>query len=270
MWRTLLAVSVGVVLSLALVTPADAAPDTGFPDTFSLRVSGFLVRDQETEFRLDSTTRALGTTIDANRILGMAGDDDVVRLDGYLRLAERHRVDFGWYGVRFEGSRTVDQDIEVGDRVFAAGQTVNSLLRVNTYKLGYSYSFYRNEKVELGLGLGAQVQDVTIRLSQAGGPETETRRVTAPLPVFGFRLDYAITRRLTAHGTVQLFLIEYEKYSGRLTDVEVDLEYRLFRNLAIGVGYNAYQLDLGAEGKRFRGEIDYRFNGVLLYGTLYL
>ena len=270
MTRTLLAAGAALVLHLALVTRAEAAPDTGYPDTFSLRVGGFLVRDSNIEFHLDSTTRAVGTTVDAGRILGMPNSDDVVRVDGYFRFAERHRVDFGWYGLQFEGTRTIDEDIDVGDRVFTIGQTLNSRLRVNTYLVGYSYSFYRTKKAEMGLGVGLQVQDINLRLALVDGTETESRKVTAPLPVFGFRLDYAITPRLTTHGSLQLFVIDYGAYEGRLVDFGLDLEYRLFRNLALGVGYNAYLLDLSAEGKRFRGEINYHFQGALLYGRLYL
>ncbi|HEY8371046.1 MAG TPA: hypothetical protein VIM86_17225 [Thermodesulfobacteriota bacterium] len=268
--RALGTACVAAALTAVLVAPAHAAPNSRYPDRFSLRVAGFFVRDNDVELRIDSQRSGLGTTISANQLLGMPQDDDVLRVDGYFRLASRHRIDFAWYRVEFEGTRTLQENIRVGDSTFSIDETIESFLRVNTYKLAYSYSFYRNDKVELGLSLGAHVQDLKVHLDRIGTPEVEDDQLTAPLPVFGFRLDYAITPRLTARGRIELFVIEYDRYSGSLTDFEVDLEYRLFRNLGIGIGFNTYQLDLQSDGGDLRGMVDYRFYGGLAFATLYL
>ena len=94
--------TVTAVLNLFLVGCAstDSAPDsasTALAETddssFSLSVGAFLT-ERNSKARVDSTNGDRGTEVDLEDDLGLDNSDAVVRVDGFWRFAEKHRIDF--------------------------------------------------------------------------------------------------------------------------------------------------------------------------------
>ncbi len=97
--------------------------------------------------RLDANSAPVGTYVDFHNTLGGANSATVVRLDGLYRFNERHGLAFGWYDLKFTGSRTLEMDIVWGGQTHAVGVNVDSQLKFETYKLNYQYSLFHNEEV---------------------------------------------------------------------------------------------------------------------------
>jgi hypothetical protein len=271
-WRSLAA---SFVMALAFAGAVRAEGTEGkLPDTFSLRLGGYNVRNADTVVRLDANRAPVGTYIDFHETLGGASSATVVRLDGLYRFNEHHGLGFGWYDLKFTGSRTLEKDIEWGGQTYAVGVDVDSQLKFATYKLNYQYSLFHNEEVELGVSAGLHVMRVSTGISATtlhlGQAQSQGHAVTAPLPVWGLFGVYRFTPRFSAFYSYQIFNINYQDtYSGGLQDFLIGTEYRLFRNFGLGVAYNRFALHLKAKGDATTLYLDTSWNGGMLYGAVY-
>ncbi len=271
-WRALFAASLVTALVLAGAVRAEAAEEK-LPDKFSLRLGGYNVRNANTIARLDANNAPVGAYVDFNETLGGESTATVVRLDGLYRFNAHHGLDFSWYDLKFTGSRAVARDIEWGGQTYPVGAQVDSLLQFNVYKLSYQYSLFHNEEVELGALFGFHVMRVSAGISgtsTTGTNESQSQAVTAPLPVWGLFAEYKFTPRFSAFYNYQFFFMNYEdKVSGGLQDFLFGLEYRLFRNFALGAAYNRFALHLKAKGDTTTLYLDSSWNGGMLYGSVY-
>jgi hypothetical protein len=172
--------------------------------------------------------------------------------------------------VKFNGSRFLTQDIVWSGQTYSASTQVDSKLKFDVYKLNYQYSLFHNEKVELGALFGFHIMRVFAGINASGINLSEGEAVTAPLPVWGLFADYKFTPRFSAFYNYQVFYVNYQdKVRGGLQDFVFGLEYRLFRNVAVGAAYNRYSMNLEAKGDTGTLYIDSSWNGGMLYGAVY-
>jgi len=247
----------------------DAGEET-LPDQFGLRLGGYNVRSASTVLRLDSANSPVGTYIDFAETLGGETQKQVLRLDGLYRFNKHHALGFSWYDLNLTGSRLLDKDIVWGGQTYAINTQVDSELRFNVYKLNYQYSLHHDEKVELGVLAGFHVLKTVVGLSASGIGQAKSESVTAPLPVFGLFATYNFTPRLSAYYNYQWFFINYEdSVKGGLQDFLLGVEYRLIRNLALGVAYNRFGLDMKAKSDQSTVYLNTSWSGGMLYGAVY-
>jgi len=266
--RGMLAVLLGMLVCIVLFQAGPAlAEDVKYPDRFMLRLGGYSVNNVETIARLDSNNAPVGVYVDFNKDLGMDTSGTVVRLDGLYRFNEHHGLGFAWYALKFNGSRTVSRTIDWGD--ITIGGQVDSELRFDVYKVSYQYSLFHNEQAELGALFGFHFLKTFVGID-AGVTQAKTTAITAPLPVLGLYADYHFTPRLSAYYNFQFFAINYEdKVKGALQDFLLGVEYRMFRNIALGVAYNKFSLNLELVADAATLYLNTSWNGGMLYGTLY-
>jgi hypothetical protein len=260
------------VLALWIILPSIPTAALGeevvavpLPDKISLSVGGFLVDHVKTEIRVDVKGFPIGTSINLSNDLEVDGSNKVVRLDGYYRFNPRHRIDLNWYRFNRTGNTSIGKDIQLGKDLFTTGSDIDTNLKNNLIKLGYTYSFYHVEEVELGLSLGFHLFDLDINLRADSLNAEESGGALLPLPNLGFRVVYSISPRFQASGTSQFFFIQIGDYRGAMTDFLVALEYRALQNVGVGLGFNRFVLAVDAEDDEFRGSVETIFNGFHLY-----
>ena len=81
-WHALIAASLLTALALAGAAQAEEK----LPDTFSLRLGGYSIRNADTVMRLDANNAPLGTYVDFADTLGGERKATIVRLDGLYRF----------------------------------------------------------------------------------------------------------------------------------------------------------------------------------------
>lgn len=258
-------VSAGV--ALALLSPLEAgAQEDELPDRFALNVGAFYILDSDTEFAAKSRTGVLGTSINFERDL--SGDDSATapRIRGYYRFNPHHRIDFSWYKIDRDGSRSVNREIRFGDATFPVNIGVESSVDMEIGKLAYTWSFYHVEKVELGLSIGAYIMSYEFALRNTSRTIVENKSINEPLPVFGLRMDYTINPRWHVLFDVETFYIELrDELRGSLDDLQLAVEYRPFRHVAFGASANRLAIDVKAEEHDYRGSVTDLYRGGQLY-----
>lgn len=227
---------------------------------------------------LDSSIRlgaGLGVDIDVEEALKLDSNLSVLRLDGMWRRG-KHRLDLGWYALHRSAGRKLARDIIVEiedgeDIVIEAGTNVDSLLDLDMFKIGYSYSFLQDERLDIAVGLGLYVAPVEASIRSEGAIQTRGRQnFTAPLPTLTLRMDVAVTPKWFVRMNSQFFYLEYEQFKGAVHDSFVTLEYKTWKHLGAGFGYNIFRLNINAKGEDypnidFSGNLNFDYTGLLLY-----
>lgn len=262
----------GILTTVMMAGSVSAAEDEAavyaFPDKYMLRLGAYIVDGADTQFSVSKD--GLGAVIDYSRDLGGDSRDTIPRIDAYYRFNPRHRIDFTSFSIDRKGSRTLEIDVTIDGTDYFASETLNSDIKYTLYKLGYGYSFYHSEKVELTLTAGLNFTTYDFKFSTSAGDKAESAGFTAPLPMFGLRMGYAITPKWSVNYVAESFFIDFEDtIKGALVNYEINTEYKLFKNFAIGAGLARMGSNVDVNDDDYSGKVSDSYRGYTVFGTLY-
>jgi len=256
------------MLTGSAVAAEEEAVGVAFPDKYMLRLGAYIVDGADTQFSVSKD--GLGAVIDYSRDLGGDSQDTIPRIDAYYRFNPRHRIDFTSFSVDRKGSRTLAIDVTIDGTDYFASETLNSDIKYTLYKLGYGYSFYHSEKVELTITAGLNFTTYDFMFSTSAGDKAESAGFTAPLPMFGLRMGYAITPKWSVNYVTESFFIDFEDtIKGALINYELNTEYKLFKNFAIGAGLARMGSNVDVNDDDYTGKVSDSYRGYTVFGTLY-
>lgn len=256
----------------AVVTaePKEEGISPAFTERFKFRLGGYLVAKHDAAITA-STPYLVGGRIDLQDDLGLDSQSNSFRADGHYRFTPEHKVEFSLYQIKGDSFKEIEQTFNFNGATYSAGAEVDSYLNLDILKLSYMYSFYHNEKVELSIGGGLHLSAIDAGIhgeaSKNGEPASFTREdvsIVAPLPVFGFRVGYAITPQLSVTSSWEYFSLDTSSYGGSFTDLMVTAEYRFYEHWSIGGGFNSTKLKVTMDDDDFF-ELDQNILGFLVY-----
>ena len=254
---------------------AHAQTDTAQPwDKFSLSAGGFITQSTTT-VQLNSQTLGAGAVIDLENVLGVESSMSTYRIDLKYRFGEtrRHEIEFHYFDSKRDGSRTLDQDVQIGDIFLPKGTGVNTEFELQFANLDYVYNFLMDDRVRMGLSVGLHTTGVRLKVAETGGLKVEEEEFTAPLPMVGFRSEVILPKNWRIITDLNLFYLEYDQYTGRLADIAFALEWRPWKRFGLGAAVNAIDYDVEADDSaslaNWNGQIEYRMSGFLLYGKYF-
>ncbi len=254
------------VVAMVLINPfSPATAQTSDQEKFSISV-GLFVTDRNSETRFDGQIGTMiGTDVDLEAELGLDTSDNVFRLDGYYRFNQKHRIDFSWFDLSRTGSKQIQREINWKDTLFAVDTVIDSEFDLSIYKVAYTWSFMRRDKGYLGLTAGLYIADISTSLSAPLVGTQEGGGFTAPLPVIGLRGEYQISDKLSFRASGEIFAFSYGDFDGSLYDIYVGVDYQLFDRMAIGVGLNSVKMNLGVDKENANGDLDWNYDGGLIF-----
>jgi len=280
MRRLILAAIVTVFLSMTCVSASAEESDAkkkaeDLPwEKASINLGSF-VSSSSSNIRLSA--KGVGVGIDVEEALGLDTSTTVFRLGGTWRFSDnrRHRADLTWFALRRDGNKNIGQDIVIDGVTYPTGTRVDTGFDLDVYKAAYSYSFFQDDRMDVGAGIGLYVMPIRFEFRASGllaGNVSES--VTAPLPVFGLRADFALTPKWLIKSSIDLFYLEYEQFKGAVYDTMVGVEYKAFKRVGFGLAVENFNVAVEAEGEDypeidFKGKIDYRYLGAMLYAKVY-
>ena len=269
--RNLLA-GVGLILLPGLVHAQ--TDDVKVWPKFEIAVGGF-VTNNDTDIQINSATLGAGVNVNLEDALGIDASSNTYRVDLLYRFGEtrRNEIEFHYFKNKRDGSKVLEEDIQVGDQIFPAGTGVNTDNSLTFYNLDYVYNFLMDDRVRLGGSVGLHTTGIKLNISESGGGKTETDNVTAPLPMIGLRLDVVLAKHWRMKTALNLFYIEYDNYTGRLSDTFVGVEYAPWKHIGLGAGVNAINYYIEADGGSditdFNGSFQYRLTGLMFYAKYF-
>jgi hypothetical protein len=253
--------TLAVALILSSASPIAFAEDD---KKFSLSL-GVFITDRDSYTSIGVSGDPTGTPVDLEGDLGLDTSDTVFRIDGYYRFNDKHRIDVSAFDLSRTSTKTIEKEIDWNDTIFPIDTSVSGDFDLNIYKLAYTYTFMRRDKGYLGASAGLYIADIGTRISAPNIADRAGGSVTAPLPVVGLRGEYRISDKWSFRASGEFFALEYQDFDGSLIDLYAGVDYQLFERAAIGVGINSVTIDLGIESTQLNGELDWRYDGGLLF-----
>lgn len=273
--RPLVFLTGALTLSLVAVTARAAEPTSPHSQHALVLEAGALLSDFTTTARLDGPTG--GTAVSLEDDAGL--DDDQTAFRGRLqwRFANRHRLQIGFYEFDRDATRDIDRTIVVSTEdqtlEFDVGATLSTTFDWRLIPVSYAYSFVLDDKLEVAASIGLHWVDATVGFEGRAFVDGETvargaaesEAASAPLPVVGAELNYALTPRWIVGARAQYFSLDYDDYSGDLTDIRIVTEYRLADRVGLGIGYTWFDVSFDEEQDPYRLDIDYEHDGLEAY-----
>ena len=267
------------VFALAFLSPSVAAAEEGEKakpwERFSLNLGGFITT-LNSDVRIGSESLGTGIDVSPEDALGLDSSVFVFRADALWRFTSnrRHRFDLSYVDLRRSATKTLQTDIQIKDRIFPIGTTLDTTFDLKIIRAAYSYSLFQDDRVDLGLSVGAYVMPIKFRFSSSSSGAAEEEAITAPLPVAGLRFDYAITPKFFLKQSIDVFYFQYQNFSGGLFDAKVGVEYNFWKYLGAGIAYEYLRMQFKAEGQDYPGidmvgKFQFNYGGILLYGKLF-
>jgi hypothetical protein len=250
-----------------LVLPGVARGQT-LDDKYWIEISGYWP-DVDSHVEVASVNHPnIATDIDLESDLDLSDRKVVPTVQAGVRLG-RFVIGAEYYALRRSGSRSIARDITFDDVTYPVGATVGSEFNSDIYRLTIGYDIVRKKNLELGLALGGHITNFEVALNGQGtvagsavfSSEARRKSVLAPLPTVGAYGAVGIAPRLMLTARVDWLQLKIDDYKGRLWNVQAELNYRLFKNVGIGVMYRYVDYRLDATKPNWTGSMTYKFNG---------
>ena len=252
-----------LILGASLSAPASAEVREPAAERGSVMLAAFNT-GRNTDARLDAGSHS-GSDLDLEDDLGLEHYMTVARLSGYVWITQRQRLDFSLFDLSRDASKKLEKSIALADESFAIDANVSTRNELEIYKLDYTFAPLSRDRGFLGVVAGLYVARAGLAVSDTSRGATEAQQLTAPLPVFGLRGEYAFGEGFTLRGAAELFAIQTGGIDGRLHDSYVGVDYSFGKRFALGVAYNDVSMNISAHEAGFHGLLDAGYRGALLY-----
>jgi len=271
------------VAAVALVIPTapafadrDHDPNSGAPlpphrhETPSPITDHFYIRGTfydpqvRTNLRVDPSQAVpgvTGTPVNGENNLGLPNRLRQGRVEFMFRLRERSKVRVDYFEADRSGSKVLANDVVFGNQTFAAGQLSQTSLDWRQFDITYTYSLVRNDRFEVGTGVGIYFLQVDA-IGQVPA-QNQRQEVTAatPFPALPLDLTWRISSRWAATVRGAYLKATLSGFRGWYADSHEDIQYRWNPNFAIGLGYAAIRTSLTRRGGSFPGAFAMSISG---------
>ncbi|MEO8308657.1 MAG: hypothetical protein ABI616_11535 [Pseudomonadota bacterium] len=214
-----------------------------------------------TLLRYDSSTGVPGTEFSAEDTLGLDSELNQGSIEMWLRMGERHRIRVDYFKMTRKGDVVLDQALNFGDTTFLAGERVVSAMDMRTLGITYTYSLWRRETFEIGLGLGIQLVQLE------GSAEAPVRFVgekfdtAGPMATIALDGTWRFTQRFSANARVQYLQGNTGNVDGLYGQYHLDVQFRWRPNMAFGLGYSQTRMKVDSSDPSFAGLFDLEYRG---------
>lgn len=264
----------GSTLALALLVsvPVSSVADTGYQGIHPTMTSRFQITGgaffakTDPNFRLTGS-EGIGTRVDLDD-LGI--DDHVTTGFGSLlwRINDRWRLEGMYYGFNSDDATQAETRIDWGDLEFDVGARIRSKTETDVGRVFGGYSFLKNDRAELGAGIGLHYLRFKVKLSGEAFIDgervldaSEQAKVSGVVPNIGFFGTYALNERWAIMGRVDWFSASVDNFDGSLWRTGASVVYQPFKYANFGVGYDYLDIDVDIDGKDWDGKIKADYYG---------
>jgi hypothetical protein len=275
--QTVLFVSASLVVSAR--AQADTPTEDLLRDRFVINLGGFVVTSN-INGSLSGSANTSDQSINFDKEFGTGADQTRARVDFLWRITPTQHLRFSYFDDDIRRTRTIDQDLAWGDYTFIAGGQVSAETKFQVYELAYEFAFLRRQNYEIVAIGGLYLNDLTLKVAgnasltvdtptgpveQAATFTTTSHSVSTPLPVLGFRGDWAVSPHVYVDASAEVFSISYQGINGNWSDLRAGASWMFSHHFGLGVGYERFatHVDVGKGG--FTGRLNFGYQGLLIY-----
>jgi hypothetical protein len=243
--------------------PADAGVVTPSPIADHFAIRGSYVRAKvSTDARVDDTAAHLvGTPFSGERDLGLPDSSSQGRAEFLFRLRDRARLRVSAFDLSRKGTVQLQRTLRYGDQTYNINDRVTSEFNWRGFDFTGTYSFLRNDRLELGAGLGLHVLQIDTVATVPARAMRESFDGSGPFPTVAFDGTWRLTRRFALTARVQGLDVKVNSISARLVDWNAGVQFRWFANLAVGLGYQSNYAHVDLPNENPGGSVRFDVSG---------
>jgi len=207
-----------------------------------------------------------GSSINAERDLGMPESTHLPNFELILRPARRHKLRAAYIPIQYQGSATLTRDIIFNGQKYQIGVPVTSTLTWYAARFNYEFDFISNNRGFGGFIIEAKYTDVSVELDAPTFNLAEFARARAPIPALGGIGRVYVVPNVSITGEVSAFKLPTveDRYAGHYVDVDIYGTLNFTNNIGVKGGFRS--MNLGYLVKQDTG--DFTMNGVYVSAVL--
>jgi hypothetical protein len=203
------------------------------------------------------------------------GDQDAT---GSLSFRWRFGMKWSFWGQYWntsdKGGAVLEEDLEWEDLVFKAGTFVSGGIDISIARALFGRKFIHSLKHEFGLGAGFHWMSLDTFIegqvtTNFVGTEFARKKVSAefPLPNIGGWYMYSWNPKWIVQVRMDWLSASVGDYSGGLWNAQAGIHWQTFKNIGIGLYYNAFILDVDVDKDDWHGKAEAKQHGPWLAVT---
>jgi hypothetical protein len=243
-----------------LLQPPRVAIASPITDRFAMR-GGYYQPSVSTDLRYDGTSGIRGTPLNGEDVLGLDDELNTGFYELVFRLRPRHRLRVDYFKFARSGDAVVNQQIRFGEDTYRVNDRVLTKLDQRALGMTYQYSVIRAERFEFGAGLGLHLMQAEAEAQVPLRRLREEFDAAAPFPTLAVDGSYRVSNRLSINARVQYLGIGIGDVNGSFGIYHADLQWRAWKNLAVGVGYTKTTTLVDSGDPDFSGRLDLEVGG---------
>ncbi|TDJ43077.1 MAG: hypothetical protein E2O50_05390 [Gammaproteobacteria bacterium] len=227
----------------------------------------------------------LGALISFEETLGLSDNKGTAIAAIAWRISKRNSLTMNY----FKLSRDATQNSEVG--IFITNPMpppesievkvtlpITAAFDIESIDLSYAFSIIFTEKMNLAVGIGLALQELTFGLqasddctipacSDFGAPRTVSS--TVPLPTINFLFQYAINDKWIidtniGYLDVELELEQSENLGGRIINLTAGIRWKTWDHFGFNLAYKLFDVEIDYAKRNLRAAAEYKYKGFML------
>jgi hypothetical protein len=215
----------------------------------------------KTTLRVDSTSGTLGTPVSGETDLGFKGRLEQGRIELMIRMRSRSKLRVDYFETDRSGDQVLTRQILFGNQLFLTGDRATSSEDWRNFSLTYTYSFFRNEYLEIGTGLALHLLEADARSKVSARQLQQEVSGSGAFPTIPLDLAWRISRRFAFTARGQYLHAAVNGFEGALGEYHGDFQYRWKPNFSLGAGYTIMQSSIVVNNATFPGEFRLNVRG---------
>ena len=243
-----------------LLQPPKMSIASPITDRFAVRTLFFLP-NISTSVRYDNSAAVPGTLVSGEDTLGLQNQLKQVSIDMMFRMVDRHKIRADFYKMTRSGDQVISQTIRFGNDIYVVNDRVLTSLDLRKVGLAYTYSVFRREKWELGLGLALHLLQLEGTLDAPARFVRETLDVAGPFATLSADGTWRVTQRFSLNFAVDYLGGNVDSVKGGYESYHADVQFRAQRNLTVGLGYTHNRFKIDSTDPSFAGFFNLKYAG---------
>ena len=222
-------------------------------------------------FKITVIGNDLGEEIDFSSIFGVKNSFNTLFLSFGWHFTKRWKISAEYFGLKNEHKAELENDLIFNSIIFKKGSFIKSGTGLKLTRIYISRSMFKNNKHELGLGLGVHAVDVLASIEgevltdeEEFEFQTSSLKALVPLPNIGLWYYYAPSNRWLLSARVDWFGLKVGDYGGSLWNIAPGINYQVFKHFGLGLNYRYFNLKADVNESDWKGSFNLIYKGPLL------
>ena len=206
--------------------------------------------------------------VDFETSMGLDDRPDLLDLEFGWLFSEKWDLSLQYFFADRERTRTLGEAIEWEGVTYDLGADITAKTDFEVTRLFFSRQVWKNERHDLRLGAGIHYIKLSAEISGEATLEDESKEFRAsdasasfPVPDIGAWYRFSPSDRWLLDARVDWFSANVGDYSGSLWNFAVGANFRLTKNVGIGLGYQLFELNGTIRDTNWNGDARTRFAG---------